>query len=362
MTGRALSVLVVDDSAVVRQALAAILSGEPDLLVTVAADPYFAMEKMGKARPDVIVLDLEMPRMDGMTFLRKIMAEDPIPVVVCSGIAAQGTAAAIRALEAGAVEVVPKPALGVQSFLHDAAAELVETIRGAAEAKVTRRGVVAPMALPVSLLAPPLRAPAPRAGNARLVAIGASTGGTDALRTILEVMPVDAPPIVITQHMPAGFTAAFARRLDGLCRVQVREARSGDVLLPGTAFVAPGDRHLLVRPQGAGWSLLLDDGPRVSRHRPSVDLLFDSVARAVGDRGVGVLLTGMGDDGANGLLAMRQAGATTICQDEASCVVFGMPREAIARGAAESVLPLDKIAGAILDRARSGRTALQTSR
>ncbi|MGH7592047.1 MAG: protein-glutamate methylesterase/protein-glutamine glutaminase [Gemmatimonadales bacterium] len=352
MTPRPLSVLVVDDSAVVRQALAVILSAEPDLIVTAASDPFFAMEKMGKARPDVIVLDLEMPRMDGMTFLRKIMAEDPIPVVICSGSAAEGTEAAIKALEAGAVEVVPKPELGVRAFLHDAADQLVETIRVAAQVRLRRRGAAPPVTRPV----PVLQARPPVAGTAsaadRVIAIGSSTGGTDALRTILEAMPLDAPPIVIAQHMPARFTTAFARRLDGICRVQVKEAASGDVLRAGAAFIAPGDRHLLVRRHGEGWSLLVDDGPRVSRHRPSVDVLFGSVARSVGGRGVGVLLTGMGDDGADGLLAMRRAGATTICQDEATSVVWGMPKVAIERGAAGAVLPLDQIAAGILARVR----------
>ncbi|HEV2291337.1 MAG TPA: chemotaxis response regulator protein-glutamate methylesterase, partial [Gemmatimonadales bacterium] len=317
-----------------------------------ASDPVFAMEKMGKARPDVIVLDLEMPRMDGITFLRKVMAEDPIPVVVCSGIAAQGTEAAIRALEAGAVEVVAKPELGVRDFLHDAAVELVETIRAAAAARVERREKVPPVERPVSALLTAAPSPGGKGASDRVVAIGASTGGTDALRRILEELPLDAPPVVIAQHMPARFTGAFARRLDGICRIRVKEAASGDLLRAGTALIAPGDRHLLVRRHGEGWSVLVDDGPRVSRHRPSVDVLFGSVARTVGARGMGVLLTGMGDDGASGLLEMRRAGAATICQDEATSVVWGMPKVAIDLGAAESVLPLDRIAGGILARAR----------
>ena len=358
MTRRTLSVLVVDDSAVVRLALTTILSAEPDLLVTAASDPVFAMEKMGKARPDVIVLDLEMPRMDGISFLRKIMAEDPIPVVVCSGIAARGTEAAIRALEAGAVEVVAKPELGVRDFLHDASDELVGTIRAAASARVERRGTRPPVQRPVSALQAAAPSPGGKGASDRVVAIGASTGGTDALRRILEELPLDAPPVVIAQHMPARFTDAFARRLDGICRVRVKEAASGDLLRPGTALIAPGDRHLLVRRHGEGWSVLLEEGPRVSGHRPSVDVLFGSVARTVGARAMGVLLTGMGSDGASGLLAMRQAGAATICQDEATSVVWGMPKVAIDLGAAESVLPLDRIAGGILARARRATPGL----
>ncbi len=288
MSPRTLSVLVVDDSAVVRQAATAILSQDPGIVVTVAADPYIALDKMGRSRPDVILLDLEMPRMDGLTFLRRIMAEDPIPVVVCSGLAARGTEAAMRALEEGAVEVIAKPQLGVRDFLHESADALIDTLRGAAEARVRRRAPVTP--------------PAPRHS-------------------------VDV--------------------LDRSCRIEVKEAAAGDRVLRGRALIAPGNRHMILRRQGLDYVVDVTDGPAVNRHRPSVDVLFRSVAQAAGGHALGVLLTGMGDDGAAGLLEMRHAGADTIAQDERSCVVFGMPKEAIARGAAARVLPLSSIAAAM---------------
>jgi two-component system chemotaxis response regulator CheB len=351
-TPRSLSVLVVDDSAVVRQAMVAILSQAPDLLVSVAADPYFAMEKMGKARPDVILLDLEMPRMDGLTFLRRIMAEDPIPVVVCSGSAARGTDVAIRALEQGAVEVLGKPALGVKDFLHDQGDELIAIIRSAAEAKVTRRGIRLPPAItPPRSSGAVVRAPAVR-GSDILIGLGASTGGPETLRTILEAFPEDAPGTIVVQHMPAGFTAAMARRLDGLCRVRVKEVTGGEAIVPGTVLIAPGDRHVVVRATARGYVADLTNGPRVSGHRPSVDVLFRSMAQATNGRAVAALLTGMGADGAAGLLELRQKGAATIAQDEASSVVWGMPKEAVALGAAETVLSLEHIAPAILTRVR----------
>ena len=361
MGSRVLSVLVVDDSAVVRQAATAILSQDPGMVVTVAADPYIALDKMGRSRPDVILLDLEMPRMDGLTFLRKIMTEDPIPVVVCSGLAARGTATAIRALEEGAVEVIAKPQLGVRDFLHDSAATLIEVIREAAEVRVRRREVAAPLprhtadaVLPPVPSAPHRRRSDRRPGQTDVViAIGASTGGTEALRTILTAMPEDAPGIVIVQHMPERFTAAFAQRLDPLCRIEVREAAAGDRVQQGRALIAPGNRHLMVRRHGPHYEVELADGPRVSRHRPSVDVLFRSVAQSVGAHAIGVILTGMGDDGATGLLEMKRAGATTLAQDERTSVVFGMPKEAIERGAVDRVLGLQNMAAAILSSAGS---------
>ena len=357
MGNRVLSVLVVDDSAVVRQAATAILSQDPGMVVTVAADPYIALDKMGRSRPDVILLDLEMPRMDGLTFLRKIMTEDPIPVVVCSGLAARGTATAIRALEEGAVAVIAKPQLGVRDFLHDSAATLIEVIREAAEVRVRRREIAAPLprhtadvVLPHTPSAPHRRRSDRRPGQTDVViAIGASTGGTEALRTILTAMPEDAPGIVIVQHMPERFTAAFAQRLDPLCRIEVKEAAPGDRVQQGRALIAPGNRHLMVRRHGANYEVELADGPRVSRHRPSVDVLFRSVAQSVGAHAVGVILTGMGDDGAAGLLEMKRAGAATLAQDERTSVVFGMPKEAIERGAVDRVLGLPNIAAAILN-------------
>ena len=356
MDRRVLSVLVVDDSAVVRQAVTAVLSQDPGLVVTVAADPYIALDKMGRSRPDVILLDLEMPRMDGLTFLRKIMAEDPIPVVVCSGLAARGTEAAIRALEEGAVEVLAKPQLGVREFVHDSATTLIETIRAAAEARVRRR-IPAPTLRVIPrhtadvVLAPrPPLIPAPRSHTDAVVAIGASTGGTEALRTLLEALPEDSPPLLIVQHMPERFTAAFARRLNQCCRIEVKEAEAGDRVCRSRALIAPGNRHLLLgRRDAAGHYVVeISDGPPVCRHRPSVDVLFRSVAQTAGAQAVGVILTGMGDDGAAGLLEMKQVGAATIAQDERTSVVFGMPGEAVRRGAAAEVLPLPAIAQAIL--------------
>jgi two-component system chemotaxis response regulator CheB len=351
---RVLSVLVVDDSAVVRQAATAILSQDPGIIVTVAADPYIALDKMGRARPDVILLDLEMPRMDGMTFLRKIMTEDPIPVVVCSGRAARGTEAAIRALEEGAVEVLAKPQLGVREFLHGSATMLIDTVRAAAEARVARRpgGLRLVPRHSADVVLPP-RAATPRSPADVVVAIGASTGGTEALRSLLEAMPPDSPGIVIVQHMPERFTGAFARRLDECCDIEVKEAVSGDRVFRGRALIAPGNRHLMLRRNGVGYVVEVAGGPAVNRHRPSVDVLFRSVAQSAGAHAVGVLLTGMGDDGAAGLLEMKQAAAATIAQDERSSVVFGMPKEAIRLGAVDTVASLTDIPAAILARARS---------
>jgi len=364
MNRRVLSVLVVDDSAVVRQAVTAVLSQDPGLVVTVAADPYIALDKMGRARPDVILLDLEMPRMDGLTFLRKIMAEDPIPVVVCSGLATRGTEAAIRALEEGAVEVLAKPQLGVREFVHDSATTLIETIRAAAEARVQRRGGRGQRVLtPVprhsadAVLAPrPPLIPAPRSRADVVVAIGASTGGTEALRALLADLPEDSPPLLIVQHMPERFTAAFARRLNECCKIEVKEAETGDHVCRSRALIAPGNRHLVLHRRDAHYVVEVMGGPPVCRHRPSVDVLFRSVAQTAGACAVGVLLTGMGDDGAAGLLEMKEAGAATIAQDERTSVVFGMPGEAVRRGAALEVLPLSHIAPAMQRAASLRRT------
>jgi len=340
----------VDDSAVVRQALIAILS-RAGMAVTTAPDPISALEKMKSLRPDALVLDIEMPRMDGLTFLRKIMAEDPIPVLVCSGLAGPGTEVALQALEEGAVGIVTKPRLGVKGFLEESAVPIVEAVRGAVHARVHRRfrRQVEPR-LDAGAVLPPRR-PALATTTSKVVAVGASTGGTEALRELLEALPPDAPGIAIVQHMPEVFTAAFAKRLSQTCRIEVKEAQDGDRIASGRALVAPGNRHMAIRRSGAHYFAAVLDGPLVSRHRPSVDVLFRSAAQAAGRNAVGVILTGMGDDGAAGLLEMRQAGAWCIAQDEASCVVFGMPREAIDRGAADEVLPLDRIAGSMLLRA-----------
>jgi two-component system chemotaxis response regulator CheB len=341
-------VLVVDDSAVVRQALLQIL-GLSGMAVAVASDPLIAMDKMRRDRPDVIVLDLEMPRMDGLTFLQKIMAADPIPVVVCSGLAGPGTEVALQALEEGAVDVVAKPRLGVKGFLEDSAHRLVQVVRAAAEAKVrprpSRPGLTPK---PAAHAVVPKERRTIRDTTHKVVVVGASTGGTEALRELLEAMPPDAPGLAIVQHMPEVFTAQFAKRLDHSCRIEVKEAETNDRLVPGRALIAPGNRHLVVRRSGALYFVDVLDGPPVSLHRPSVDVLFRSAAQAAGSNAVGVILTGMGDDGAEGLAEMKAAGARTIAQDEASCVVFGMPREAILRGGVDEVLPMSRIAPCVL--------------
>jgi two-component system chemotaxis response regulator CheB len=346
-----LNVLVVDDSAVVRQAISAILSQESDMSVTVAADAVIADGKIAKSRPDVIVLDIEMPRMDGLTFLRMLMARDPIPVVVCSGLTGTGAQHAMRALEEGAVSIVTKPKVGVREFLYESAVALVDAVRSAAQARLPVRRDLWPVPRPrlgPDVLLPKGRPGRPPADAATVIAIGASAGGTEALREVLQAFPADAPGPLVVQHMPEAFTAAFAARLDGLCEPEIREARAGDALLPGQVLLAPGNRHMLLRRSGNRYSVELSDGPLVSRHRPSVDVLFRSVAQAAGPQAVGAILTGMGADGALGLLEMRQAGARTIAQDEATCVVYGMPKEAVACGAVQSVLPLKDIASALL--------------
>jgi two-component system, chemotaxis family, protein-glutamate methylesterase/glutaminase len=345
-----LNVLVIDDSAVVRQVMAALLG--PTMSVTTAADPLIAMTKMETRRPDVIVLDLEMPRMDGLTFLRKLMDETPLPVVVCSSFAEASSELTMRALQLGAVDVVLKPKVRIGEELSDSAIALIDTVRAAAQARVgrtrSRTARTAEDRHPHLTIAP-LASGHTRAGVPQLIALGASTGGTEVLKQLLDTMPADSPPIVIVQHMPERFTAAFARRLNETSAMTVREAKAGDILHPGLALIAPGDRHLSVfRQDRTAIGIALHDGPLVNRHRPSVDFLFASVARALGAAAAGVLLTGMGRDGAQGLLEMRKAGALTIAQDEASSIVFGMPRAAIEIGAAAKVLSVDRIGAALL--------------
>lgn len=353
-SSRPLHVLVVDDSAVVRQGMALVLARDKLLTVVTAANPLIAMQKMLKQRPDVIVLDIEMPGMDGLTFLRKIMSEDPLPVVICSAVAERGTEAALRALEDGAVEVVGKPRLGVREFLEDSAVLLIDAIHAAARARLKRRMPSAPLwdpgpVLPASEVLPS-RPYSARITTDKVVALGASTGGTEALQHVLQSMPPDGPAMLIVQHMPELYTRAFADRLNSLSRIEVKEAASGDRVMSGRALIAPGNRHMLLTRSSASYAVEVVDGPLVSRHRPSVDLLFRSVAQAAGPNAVGVIMTGMGSDGADGLLEMKQAGAATIAQDEPSCVVFGMPKEAIARGAVDDVAPLTHIPELILRR------------
>jgi two-component system, chemotaxis family, protein-glutamate methylesterase/glutaminase len=352
MNGNDLRVLVVDDSAMVRQVMQAILGTDRRIIVRAAADPLIAWGKMQKEPPDVVITDLEMPRMDGLTFIRKIMAEMPTPVVVCSGFAARGTELALRALEEGAVEVITKPKVGVRDFLHESAVTLLDAVWSAAEAQIKRRpgpGASTPFTRITADAVLPRKGHCCGAAPNSVIAVGASTGGTEALRVFLAALPEDCPPVVIVQHMPEVFTRAFADRLNQECRIAVREAQDGDRLRTGHALIAPGNRHMLVNRSGEELVVQITDGPLVSRHRPSVDVLFRSVAISVGSKAIGVIMTGMGDDGAQGLCEMKEAGATTIAQDESSCIVFGMPREAIARGAVNVVVPLQEIAGAALN-------------
>jgi two-component system chemotaxis response regulator CheB len=350
-------VLIVDDSAVVRQVSADVLNRAGGIQASAAADPLFALERMKGSWPDVIVLDVEMPRMDGITFLRKVMAERPTPVVMCSSLTEKGAQTTIQALEAGAVAIITKPKLGVKSFLQDSSDDLVRAVREAAQANVGRLKTVAAMARKVSpkLTADAMLSPAGSHAMAQttetLVAIGTSTGGTQALEVVLRQMPAVAPGMVIVQHMPEKFTASFAERLNGLCDIEVREARTNDRVIPGRALIAPGGKHMLLKRSGAYYHVDVVDGPLVNRHRPSVDVLFRSVARFAGANAIGVIMTGMGDDGAAGMLEMKHAGAHTFAQDEATCVVFGMPKEAIARGAVDEVAPLDDLARRVLMRA-----------
>lgn len=343
-------VLVVDDSAAMRQLLTQILSSDPDIeVVGTAPDPYFAREKIISLRPDVLTLDVEMPRMDGLTFLEKLMRSSmPTPVVMVSSLTQNNGDVTLRALEIGAVDFFPKPTLDTLRGVAGGAAEIVAKVKAAARARLRPATVPAgapaakPCAAALSVGAAGLRL------THQIIAIGASTGGTEAIREVLCALPAATPGVVITQHMPPGFTASFARRLDGLCALRVTEAQDGDRVLPGHVLIAPGNFHLALTRSGAEFGVRVQDGPPVNRHRPSVDVLFDSVAEQAGKNAVGVILTGMGDDGARGLKRLRDTGARTIAQDEATCVVFGMPREAIAHGAAEFVLPLGRIAGETL--------------
>jgi two-component system, chemotaxis family, protein-glutamate methylesterase/glutaminase len=354
MNENKLRVLVVDDSATVRQVMQAILGTDRRISVKAAADPLIAWGKIEKDPPDVVITDLEMPRMDGLTFIRKIMQEMPTPIVVCSGLAARGTELALRALEEGAVEVITKPKVGVRDFLHESAVTLLDAVWSASQAQIKLRPKAAAPRLTADAVLPRKNSSTAATAPSGLIAVGASTGGTEALRTFLYGMPTDCPPIVIVQHMPEVFTRAFAERLNRECAIEVEEARDGLRLKTGQALIAPGNRHTLVNRVGEDFVVKLVDGPLVSRHRPSVDVLFRSVAISAGAQAIGVIMTGMGDDGAQGLCEMKEAGAATIAQDEATCVVFGMPKEAIVRDAVDLVLPLEQIAGAALSLQKKG--------
>jgi two-component system chemotaxis response regulator CheB len=350
MESKRIKVMVVDDSAVVRQVVGAILAKARSIeLIGVAVDPLAALEKMKLDWPDVIVLDIEMPRMDGITFLRKIMSERPTPVVICSTLTEQGAETTLQALSAGACNIITKPKLGLKKFLEDASADLIAAVQAAAHANVsalTRSAAATPSCTPAVLRT--AAAGALARTTERVVAIGTSTGGTQALEAILSRLPRVSPGMVIVQHMPERFTAAFAQRLDRMCEIEVKEAADGDRVLPGRALIAPGGRHMQLRRSGAYYYAEVREGPVVNRHRPSVDVLFRSVARCAGRNALGIIMTGMGDDGARGLKDMRDCGAQTCAQDEASCVVFGMPREAIKIGAAQEVVALDELPRYIL--------------
>ena len=354
MTKPKIRVLIVDDSAVVRQTLSEILASDPEIeVIAAAADPYVAAERISEEVPDVITLDIEMPRMDGLTFLRKIMTQHPIPVVICSSLAEEGAQSTLQALEFGAVDIITKPRLGSKQFLEDSRILLCQSVKAAAAAQLRclrPARSVEPKLTADAILSPATHAMAETTEN--VVAIGASTGGTEALKIVLETLPPDAPGIVVVQHMPETFTRAFANRLNSLCRITVKEAESNDTVLRGHALIAPGNHHMLLKRSGARYYVDVKEGPLVCRHRPSVDVLFRSAARYAGQNAVGVILTGMGDDGARGMLEMKQAGAVTIAQNEATCIVFGMPNEAIKREAVDKVLPLEAVAGAILSHAR----------
>jgi two-component system chemotaxis response regulator CheB len=347
-----IKVMIVDDSAVVRQVLSSVLDADPAIqVIGTAADPLFAQDKMQRDWPDVIVLDVEMPRMDGITFLKKLMAERPTPVVICSTLTEKGAATTMQALAAGAVSIVTKPQASLSKFLINASDDLVNAVKAAARANVRRLIKDKPLAVPAKLSADavlPAGQSAMSRTTERIIAIGTSTGGTQALEYILTALPRVCPGIVIVQHMPERFTAAFAERLNGLCELEVLEARHGDRVMPGRALIAPGGRHMLLKRSGAQYLVEVVDGPPVSRHKPSVDVLFRSTARAAGANATGIIMTGMGDDGARGLREMHEAGARTLGQDEASCVVYGMPKEAMKIGAVDRELPLAHIPAAIL--------------
>jgi two-component system chemotaxis response regulator CheB len=346
-SSKKIKVLVVDDSALVRQVASAILSQEPDLQVTVAVDPLAAMDKMARERPDVILLDLEMPRMHGLTFLHKIMSEDPIPVVVCSGVAASGGATAIAALEQGAVAIITKPKLGVRDFLHESALTLIDTIIGAAHARLCSRHPRVEPSNTAEAVVPMRQYKQNTARLERVVVVGASIGGPEVISEILQQLTPECPGIVIVQHMPEAFTGAYSRRLNTICRIEVKEAEQGDRVQRGRALIAPGNRHILLDRGARCYTTGLLDGPLVNRHRPSVDVLFRSAAQTAGPDALGIILTGMGSDGAQALLEMKNAGAVTLAQDEATSIVFGMPREAITLGAVDKVASPSQIVAAI---------------
>jgi len=348
---RKIRVLIVDDSAVVRQTLSEIISADPELEVMgTAVDPFAAAERMRTDKPDVITLDVEMPRMDGLTFLKKIMSQHPIPVVICSSLTVEGSDTIFKAVQYGAVEIITKPNIGTKIFLEESRIKVCDSIKAAFHADVKKQAYV------LSKTQPKLSADAVIAKSRtvltetteKIIVVGASTGGTEAIRYFLELLPANTPGIVIVQHMPEHFTASFAKRLNEICKISVKEAADNDTVLRGQALIAPGNKHMLLKRSGARYFVEITDGPLVNRHRPAVDVLYRSAARYAGKNAMGIIFTGMGDDGAKGLKEMFDAGAFTIAQDEKSCVVFGMPREAIEAGGVSKILPLDKIADEVI--------------
>lgn len=340
-------VLIVDDSAVVRQTMCDILTSNPSIeVMATASAPFVAAKRIRDQVPDVITLDVEMPRMDGITFLQKIMSQHPIPVVIVSSLTGKGSETALKALEYGAAEVIQKPRMGTKQFLEESRVRICDAMKAASQVK--RQPIQKPRKIQPKLTADAVIARthsrAMLQTTEKVVVVGASTGGTEALRVFLEAIPPDAPGMVIVQHMPEKFTAAFAQGLDGLCRVSIKEAEDGDTVIPWRVLIAPGNLHTLLKRSGARYYVEVKDGPLVSRHRPSVDVLFRSAARYAGKNAVAVIMTGMGDDGVKGMLAMKDAGAETIAQDEDTSVVFGMPKEAIKLGGVDRVLPLQRIA------------------
>lgn len=348
-------VIVVDDSALVRSLLTEIINRQSDMqCIGAAADPLVAREMIRNLNPDVITLDVEMPRMDGLDFLEKLMRLRPMPVVMVSTLTERGAEVTLKALELGATDFVAKPRVGVSDGLRQLESDITDKIRIAAKAHVTKRAAPSPTASAGTAAPTPSGTPLlGRLSTEKLIFIGASTGGTEATREVLIQLPPDSPAVLITQHMPPGFTKSYATRLDGLCRIRVKEASNGERVLPGHAYIAPGGMHLSVERSGANYIARVQDGEPVNRHKPSVQVLFESAARIVGPNAIGIMLTGMGADGARAMKAMRDAGAYNVAQDEASCVVFGMPREAIAAGAVQEILPLKAIANHVLEQLRS---------
>ena len=358
-----IKVMIVDDSALVRQVVSQALEKTPGIeVIATAADPLFAIDKMRKLWPDVLIVDIEMPRMDGISFLRKIMAERPTPVIICSSLAEKGAQASFDAMAAGAVTIITKPKAGLKSFLEDASNDIVQAVRAAARAnmnalsRMSGAAAVNPLNRPkltADVILPPGAPTAMAKTTDQLIAIGTSTGGTQALEAVLTRLPSTCLGIVLVQHMPEKFTAMFAERLNSICEIEVREARNGDRVVPGRALIAPGGRHMMLKRSGAQYVVEVVDGPLVNRHKPSVDVLFRSVAKFAGANALGIIMTGMGDDGARGMKEMHDAGAQTIAQDEASCVVFGMPKEAIKLGGVDNVMPLDNIPAAMMSYTRN---------